>query len=299
MNFWLISLGVTLLIAVICFYPLLFSSKTEQDSNKRNKLNKAFYLNRLKELEDDEQQGLIEDTPQLRTELQQTLLQDIPENEPLQQDHKQYGKIWFVSGFLALAILAGLGYMRVGAWQQEAMIEKTYQKLPHFYERLKEEESKPMNEQELQQFAMALRLKLQKEPNNAADWWTLGQAAMNLNDARLAYDSYARAVKLDPENKEYQLSYARILMFSDDQTDKNKGMDLLKGVLRKDHTNLQALGLLAFQYFEAEEYKMAAVTWAMMLRLIPKDDPRVALLEKSIRAARDAQEEKEKANQKK
>ncbi|MFZ7147997.1 c-type cytochrome biogenesis protein CcmI [Avibacterium avium] len=295
MNFWLISFAITLIVALICFYPLLFSGKQALDSNKRNKLNKAFYFNRLKEIEEDEQQGLIENASQLRTELQQTLLQDIPENEQLQQDGKRYGKIWFVSGFLTLAILAGLGYMQAGAWQQEAMLEKTYQKLPHFYERLKEEESNPMSDQELQQFATALRLKLQKEPNNAADWWTLGQIAMNLDKARLAYDSYARAVKLDPENIEYQLSYARILMFSDDQTDKNKGMDLLKGVLRKDHSNLQALGLLAFQYFESEEYKMAAVTWAMMLRLISENDPRVALLEKSIRAARDAQEEKEKA----
>ena len=33
---------------------------------------------------------------------------------------------------------------------------------------------------------------------------------------------------------------------------------------------------------------MAAVTWAMMLRLLEPDDPRVPMLEKSIRAARDA-----------
>ncbi|MFQ1021954.1 c-type cytochrome biogenesis protein CcmI [Avibacterium paragallinarum] len=295
MNFWLASLGITLVVAVICFYPLLFSTRQTLDNHKRDKLNKAFYFNRLKELENDEQQGLIENAAPLRTELQQALLQDIPENEPLQQDRKQYGKIWFVSGFLTLVILAGLGYMKAGAWQQEAMMENTLQKLPHFYERLKEEDSKPMSDQELQQFAVALRLKLQQSPNNPADWWTLGQIAMNLDNARLAYDSYARAVKLAPENVEYQLSYARVLMFSEDQSDKNKGMELLRGVLRKDHSNLQALGLLAFQYFENEEYKMAAVTWAMMLRLIPENDPRVGLLEKSIRAARDAQAEKEKS----
>lgn len=36
---------------------------------------------------------------------------------------------------------------------------------------------------------------------------------------------------------------------------------------------------------------MAIVAWAMMLKLLPKDDPRVELLEKSIRSARDALEE--------
>ena len=39
---------------------------------------------------------------------------------------------------------------------------------------------------------------------------------------------------------------------------------------------------------------MAAVTWAMMLRLMPKDDERVPLIEKSIRAARDALDVQEK-----
>ena len=42
---------------------------------------------------------------------------------------------------------------------------------------------------------------------------------------------------------------------------------------------------------------MAVVTWAMMLRLLEPDDPRVPMLEKSIRAARDALalQEEEKA----
>ena len=59
----------------------------------------------------------------------------------------------------------------------------------------------------------------------------------------------------------------------------------------------EALSLLAFSYFEGEDYKMAAVTWAMMLRLLEPDDPRVPMLEKSIRAARDALalQEEEKA----
>ncbi|VEH66229.1 cytochrome c-type biogenesis protein CcmI [Rodentibacter pneumotropicus] len=79
---------------------------------------------------------------------------------------------------------------------------------------------------------------------------------------------------------QYKLGYARVLMFSEDTTDKLKGSDLLREVIRKDHSNIEALSLLAFRYFEMEDYKMAAVTWAMMLRLMPKDDERVALIEK-------------------
>ncbi|MBF1229256.1 MAG: c-type cytochrome biogenesis protein CcmI, partial [Haemophilus parainfluenzae] len=78
---------------------------------------------------------------------------------------------------------------------------------------------------------------------------------------------------------------------------KLKGNQLLREIIRQDHSNPEALSLLAFSYFEGEDYKMAAVTWAMMLRLLEPDDPRVPMLEKSIRAARDALalQEEEKA----
>ena len=57
---------------------------------------------------------------------------------------------------------------------------------------------------------------------------------------------------------------------------------LLKEILRKDHTNLDALSLLAFSAFEEEDYKMAAMTWGMMLKLIPEEDPRRKTVEKSV-----------------
>ncbi|WP_373101101.1 MULTISPECIES: c-type cytochrome biogenesis protein CcmI [Pasteurellaceae] len=289
MNFWLTVLLLTLLIALICFYPLLRRSATTNSATGRDELNKAFYFSRLHEIERETQLGLSDNAAQLKTELQQSLLEDIPpQYDEAATDKKRYGKIWFLSAFLTLAILAALAYMRVGAWQAEAMLEKSYEKLPHFYQRLKEEQTNPLNDSELQQFATALRVKLQKTPNDAEGWWLLGQTAMASDKAQLALDSYARANRLAPDNIEYKLAYARVLMFSDDQSDKSKGMELLKEVLRQDHTNMQALSLLAFQYFETEDYKMAAVTWAMMLRLMPSDDPRVPLIEKSIRAARDA-----------
>ncbi len=77
-------------------------------------------------------------------------------------------------------------------------------------------------------------------------------------------------------------------MFSDDKTDKQQGETLLKQVIRQDHRNLDALSLLAFHYFEQEDYKMAIVSWSMMLKLMPEDDPKRELLERFIRSARDA-----------
>ena len=225
---------------------------------------------------------LVENVEQLKQELQKTLLDDVPSKvqENVDYSGKSYGKVWFVSGVLALGIIAGSSYFMVGSWQAESMLEQTYAKLPYFFERMKDEDKNPFSDAEMQQFSTALRIDLQKNPTDAKKWWMLGQIGMNLGDARLAFDSYQKANKLEPDNVQYKLGYARILMFSEDATDKLKGGNLLREVIRQDHTNIEALSLLAFRYFETEDYKMAAVTWAMMLRLMPKDDERVPLIEK-------------------
>ncbi|MGQ0286998.1 c-type cytochrome biogenesis protein CcmI [Pasteurellaceae bacterium 22721_9_1] len=297
MMLWL-SIGLlTLVIALICFYPLLRKAQPQQQT-ERDQLNKAFYLDRLKEIERDQQQGLIENSEQIKTELQQTLLQDIPAQSELKNATKSVSKLWFVTGLFSLAIIAGVTYFKLGAWQAQDMLAKSYEKLPYFYERVKEEETNPLSEQEMQQFSTALRMKVQKEPNDAKSWFLLGQLGMAMDNGQLALDSYAKAHRLDQENTQYKLAYARILMFSTDESERSQGEELLKQVIRQDHTNMDALSLLAFRYFEQEDYKMAIVSWAMMLKFMPEDDRRRALIEKSIRSARDALEEQQEEKKK-
>ena len=129
---------------IVCFYPLLRSVKAKEDK-KRDELNKALYFSRLKEIEQDNQQGLVENVEQLKQELQKTLLEDIPQQETqmLDKNAKNYGKLWFVSGLLGLAIIAGGAYFPLGSWKAEDMMEKTLAKLPYFFERIKRRRHKP------------------------------------------------------------------------------------------------------------------------------------------------------------
>ena len=73
MNFALIFVLTTLVVALICFYPLLRQFKAKQ-GQKRDDLNKALYFSRLEEIEQDNSQGLVENVEQLKQELQKTLL---------------------------------------------------------------------------------------------------------------------------------------------------------------------------------------------------------------------------------
>lgn len=285
MAFWIIVGAMTLVLGGIAFYPLLRKPR-DYSQQKRDALNKAFYFDRLQEVEKELEQGKIEDAEQAKQELQQSLLDDIPvQNASEAASHHHWGKAGFVGLILFVALIGGGVYWQVGSWFSGTMLEKSHQKLAYFYERMKTEETEPLSEQELNQFAMALRVELQNTPQDDKSWFMLGQLGMALDDGQLALDSFAKASQLQPDNLQYKLRYAQVLLFSADPKDKAQGETVLKEVIRLDHTNVEALSLLAFNAFENEDYKMAAMTWGMMLKLMPEDDPRRPTIERSIQSA--------------
>lgn len=285
---WFNFLLLTLFIAAVAFFPLL-RSRHSQRAVLQQDLNKAFYYDRLQEIQQDNEQGLLDNPQQSEHELQQRLLNDIPQTHTIPRRHQvKNGKMWFASATILLATIALLSYFSVGSWHSENMLEQARNELPHLQQRLTEESQNPLTTDELRRFIIALRADLQQNPENHPNWWLLGQIAMANSNGQLALDSYKRATLLQPENNEYQLSYARVLMFSQDENDKLRGELLLREVIKQNHNNVQALSLLAFNAFEKEDYKMAVMSWEMMLRQLPANDERVPLIQRSMAHAIEA-----------
>ncbi|STY62204.1 c-type cytochrome biogenesis protein CcmI [Mannheimia haemolytica] len=285
MNFWLAIIFVTLIVCGVAFYPLLKKNK-QIDNTKRDSLNKAFYFDRLKEVENEANEGVIDDPEQTKLELQKNLLDDIPHSTQSAISEKvTLGKSWFVALILFVGGISFAIYSNVGSWFSNSMLDTTHQKLDSFYERLKTEETNPLSQEEMNQFAMALRVDLQSNPNDDKKWYMLGQIGMALDDGQLAHDAFSKAAQLKPDNLDYKLSHAQLLLFSEAQEDKKQGETLLKEIIRQDHTNFNALSLLAFHSFEKEDFKMAAMTWGMMLKLLPDEDPRKVTIERSFNMA--------------
>ncbi|WP_209026292.1 c-type cytochrome biogenesis protein CcmI [Mannheimia haemolytica] len=286
MNFWLAIIFVTLIVCGVAFYPLLKKNKQIIDNTKRDSLNKAFYFDRLKEVENEANEGVIDDPEQTKLELQKNLLDDIPHSTQSATSEKlTLGKSWFVALILFVGGISFAIYSNVGSWFSNSMLDTTHQKLDSFYERLKTEETNPLSQEEMNQFAMALRVDLQSNPNDDKKWYMLGQIGMALDDGQLAHDAFSKAAQLKPDNLDYKLSHAQLLLFSEAQEDKKQGETLLKEIIRQDHTNFNALSLLAFHSFEKEDFKMAAMTWGMMLKLLPDEDPSKVTVERSFNMA--------------
>lgn len=285
MNFWLAIIFITLIVCIVAFYPLLKKNRQINDT-KRDSLNKAFYFNRLKEVENEANEGVIDNPEQTKLELQQNLLDDIPETKQTAETSSlNLGKAWFVSLIILVGGVSFAVYSSVGSWFSNSMLDTTHQKLDYFYERLKTEDTNPLSSEEMNQFAMALRVDLQTNPQDDQKWYMLGQIGMALDDGQLAHDAFSKAAQLKPDNLAYKLSHAQLLLFSESPEDKKQGEGLLKEIIRQDHTNFNALSLLAFHSFEKEDFKMAAMTWGMMLKLLPDEDPRKITVERSFNMA--------------
>ncbi|MBE2897195.1 c-type cytochrome biogenesis protein CcmI [Pasteurellaceae bacterium HPA106] len=295
MTLWLLILGLTVIVASIAFYPLLVRTHN-RTFTRQHALNRAFYYHSLDEVQQQQAEGVLDNSAQAQQELQQRLLTDIPEHESAVAPTRiKRGGIWFISATLALVSIALAAYFSVGSWRAQQQLDHAQAQLPALYQRLDEEQSKPLNMNELQQLTIGLRTHLQQDPNDAKGWWLLGQIGMNTNNGQLAMESYKRAFNLDPANLNYKVSYARVLLFSQDERDNVQGEVLLRQVIKQDHTNTQALSLLAFNAYEKENYTMALTAWKMMLKLLPNDDSRIALIQRSIEQAQQALKKQQSA----
>lgn len=282
-------------------FGLAFLWQKNTANQSRDDINKAFYFHRLEEIQQDEMRGLLEDNQQSTQELQQNLLQDIPDSESSKLAEVKKDKGAVLGAVFGVFILTLMIYHQMGSWQMQANLEKVVDQLPYFYQRWEEQDKNPLDPNELEQFAFALRVKLQQSPK-AYDWWQLGEIAFQQSKFPLAKDSYAKAFEMEKENPRYILPYARFLMFADNKVEQMKGEQMVRGVLRNKpdmENTLEALSLLAFQYFSQKDYKMAAATWAMMLKMVPDDHPKAKILQQSLLVAQEAlEEEKGQAEQK-
>lgn len=281
--FWLIA--CVLLAGAVAFFLLpVLRSTPSASAVTRDRLNKALYQDRLAELEEEEAQGVIDQRPELITELQQNLLQDIPAARGKQRT--AIG-LWTLLPGLLLLVGVTLGlYLYTGAQTELRRWQQVMDQLPELRQRVQNEDAKPLTMEEIARLGLGLRTALQDDQNNIADWMMLGRIGMALNNATTATEAFEQAYLREPTNPDVRLGYAEVLIRSSDPADNKRANDLLRAMVAEDHTNLRVLSLLAFSAFEQGDFKQAIGAWQVMLKLLPADDQRVEVLKRSIAQAK-------------
>ncbi|CAI0856803.1 c-type cytochrome biogenesis protein CcmI [Serratia liquefaciens] len=283
MAFWLIIIVLLVGAAALLVVPAMrHSGKTTAAS--RDTLNKAFYQDRLHELEQDEQQGVVAERPELVKELQQNLLNDIPGQQDTQE--KPINRWALVPG-VALLVVVTLGfYLKTGGLAQVLDWQQVEAQMPDLRARVANERAQPLSMEEIARLGLGLRTALQQDDRNINDWMMLGRVGMALNNATTATQAFAHAYQLDPNSLEVRLGYAEVLTRSNDPEDNKQATQMLRKMIAEDHTNMRVLSLLAFNAFEQGDFKQAIGAWQVMLKLLPANDQRAEVIKRSIEQAK-------------
>ncbi|RTY56855.1 c-type cytochrome biogenesis protein CcmI [Pantoea sp. YU22] len=250
----------------------------------RDRLNTDFYHQRLRELEEDEAQGVIGERATMVSELQQTLLTDIPQQGAAPS--RASSRLALLPGVVVL-IAVSLGmYLKGGGLAQVAGWMQVQQDYPALRARVMDPQAKPLTMEELARLQLGLRTALQSQPDNLNDWTMLGRLGMVLNNAASASQAFEHALQLAPNNLTLKQDYAEVLTRSSDPQDNRQAGLMLRDMLKDDGNNLRTLGLLAFNAYEQQQYDQAISAWQAMLKQIPAEDQRRAMIERSIEQAK-------------
>lgn len=276
---------LALLIAACLLFVLAWRRNSGSVSD-RDTLNQTFYHQRLRELEEDEAQGVVAERPEMVRELQQTLLLDVPPHSS--QAERQVSRWVLLPGVLLLLAVSIGFYLKTGGLSQVLAWQQVKNELPALRAQVMDPQARPLSMEQLARLALGIRSELQRDPTNLNDWMMLGRLGMVLNNASTASQAFRHALQLAPTDEQVRLSYAEVLTRSQDPQDNSQATAMLEEMARHDGSDLRVLGLLAFNAFGQQRYAEAISAWQKMLQLLPADDRRVLMIQRSIEQAKSA-----------
>lgn len=191
----------------------------------------------------------------------------------------------FAPGAVILIVVSVGVYLKVSSIKQVREWQQVTEQTPQLLQRVMNPKAEPLNIEDMARLGLGLRTRLQQDPDNVEGWMMLGRIGMVVNNATTATQAFARAYKLSPTNGDVKLGYAEVLTRSGDPQDNLLGGRLLRELLKSDHANVRVLSLFAFNAFEQQQYREAMGAWQVMLKLLPADDQRRAVVERSIAQA--------------
>ncbi|MGL5498753.1 MAG: c-type cytochrome biogenesis protein CcmI [Aeromonas sobria] len=276
--FWIVIAALLVLVSLVLVVPLWRGEGKQSIS--RSALNKQLYRQRLLEIGEEREQGVLAEEPDSLVELQRSLLDDIPDVEQTARGGKSL--IWIPGVVVLVVVSLGL-YYKLGSWQEVSRWQDASSRLGELSNRILVERDAQVTEQDLLDFTLALRTRLKAEPNDYRGWLLLGRMALDGNDPEMASEALERAYGLAPQKSLVVVPYAQALMMTGDEAQADA---LLQAAIAQDPDNIEARSVYAFMALQKEDFQTALTRWQLMLPLMEKGTPRYVMVERSMEYAR-------------
>lgn len=282
--FGLSTLILTFFGCVFIALPI-FKNRANDDAALRDELNKAIFKNRLAELHEEMQEGLVDSEQELIADLKQSLLDDIPAQSVQGNSSHVSPMVVLIPSILLLVILSYGFYLKFGAASQVDQWQQVNANLPALSKKMMSPEGAALSDDEMNDLTLALRTRLHYQPQDATGWLLLGRIGLANRDIETSIGSMKKAYALDPKDADVKLGYAQALMLSQDELDQNQAREILTALVQQDYVDLRVFSLLAFDAFERKDYQAAMKYWRLMQQMIGPEDSRYEMLSRSIERA--------------
>lgn len=280
-SFWVVA-GILTIGALLFILPTLLRKGNGRTGIIREAANVSIYRDQLAELEADLRSDVLskEQYEQSKRELQQRMVQDVPEGESMTSMVMAGGNRSNVATItvmvLAIPLLAVSLYLWLGNTKG-----LTPQPAP---------EQMPVAEeaghQNFSSVLDSLIARLREQPNDLEGWIMLGRTyaiMQRFNEAKVAYE---QVLALSPESPELLVDYADIMAMTNEGSLLGKPMELINRALSLDPENPKALALAGTAAFEQKNFKQAAVYWEKLLVHIPAESKLAQSVKDSIAEAK-------------
>lgn len=275
--FWIVIAALLVLTSLALILPLWRGEGRQSIS--RSALNKQLYRQRLREIGEEREQGILAEESESLVELQRSLLDDIPDVEQSARGGKS---LTWIPGVLVLVVVSLGLYYQLGAWQEVSRWQDASSRLGELSNRILVERDSEVTEQDLLDFTLGLRTRLKEEPNDYRGWLLLGRLTLDGNDPEMAREALERAYELAPQKAMVAVPYAQALMMTGEEA---RADQLLQAAIAQDPTNIEARSVHAFMALQKEDFQTALVRWRAMLPLLEQGSTRHAMVERSIEYA--------------
>ena len=276
MSEFLIGASVLLLggVLLVCLPWLRRSKKAQQDVLTNTRLIKQ----RLAELTVEQSQGLLSETDRLQAEqeLKLALLDEVKVNVVGTGQ-----TIWILAvGLIIALVIAGSVYFKANQLQQINHWQTAVTQLNALGQTINS--GQDIQGKDLQDFALGLRTKLHKDPEDATGWMLLGRVWGALNQPNTAKEAFEKSLALEPDNVGTLLSYAQALILLGTEDELKQARRVLQRVITLDPNNINATGTLAIVSAELGDNQRALQYWLKLQSFLPKDDPNYAAVQQKI-----------------
>ncbi|MBO1519808.1 c-type cytochrome biogenesis protein CcmI [Oceanisphaera pacifica] len=275
--FWIVSALLTLVLALVIILPL--TRGRAESINSRNQLNTELYKQRLQELEQDREQGLLEESEEATQELQKSLLDDVVSERP--QQYRSGVWLWLPAVLIVIAVSV-VGYWQMGAYSKVEQWQDNTGRLSELTRQVLLEPDGDITEQDMLDLIQGLRTKLYTDGDDFRGWLLLGRLTLEMRDGETARDALDKAMQLATQPEQsymVMVPYAEALAITGEAL---RAENIIKQVLAEDPNNLEAWSVFAFMAMQQDNLTAAIARWQEILQRMSPSNPRYTMVERSV-----------------